>query len=183
MGGLKRTAVLAALVAVATACSGARLQGSESVSAGPGSAGGTAATVTTAVGGATPGATTVDATGNPVGTGAGGGTVGTTAGGGTDPATGGTVVGPQFVSTLFAPEEDTKGITDAEIRLCAHAALTYGAAFNTSADDLNVYWTAVNEAGGVYGRSVQTYYENDNYTPDGRGQGGHGLPATSTTRS
>jgi branched-chain amino acid transport system substrate-binding protein len=70
-----------------------------------------------------------------------------------------------FVSRLFRPDEDSVGITAREIRLCAHAALTYGAAFNTSADDLNVYWTALNEAGGIFGRSVKAYYENDNYTP------------------
>ena len=33
-------------------------------------------------------------------------------------------------------------------------ALTYGAAFNTSAEDLNVYWTAVNDAGQVVGGVV-----------------------------
>lgn len=71
-----------------------------------------------------------------------------------------------FRSTLFTSEEDTVGITDEQITLCVHAALTYGAAFDTGADDLNVYWQAVNDAGGVYGRSVQTYYENDNYNPD-----------------
>jgi ABC-type branched-subunit amino acid transport system substrate-binding protein len=71
-----------------------------------------------------------------------------------------------YRSTLFTPEEDTVGITDDEITLCVHAALTYGAAFDTGADDLNVYWQSVNESGGVYGRRVQTYYENDNYTPD-----------------
>ena len=71
-----------------------------------------------------------------------------------------------FRSTLFTGANDTAGITDTTITLCAHAALTYGAAFNTSAEDLNVYWTAVNEAGGVYGRKVEVYYENDDYKPD-----------------
>lgn len=71
-----------------------------------------------------------------------------------------------FRSTLFVGDNDTAGITDTKITLCAHAALTYGAAFNTSADDLNVYWTAINEAGGVYGRKVEVFYENDDYKPD-----------------
>lgn len=66
---------------------------------------------------------------------------------------------------LFTPAEDTKGMSPTEIRLCGHAALTYGAAFDTSADDLNVYWSAVNDAGGVFGRKVRMFYENDNYTP------------------
>ena len=68
-------------------------------------------------------------------------------------------------STLFSGAEDTIGITPTQITLCAHAALTYGAAFNTTADDFNVYWTALNEAGGVFGRKVVATYENDNYTP------------------
>ncbi len=72
---------------------------------------------------------------------------------------------PAYVPGLFRPKEDSKGITKDEIRICAHAALTYAAAFNTSAEDLNVYWTSVNDAGGVYGRQVHAYYENDNYTP------------------
>ena len=69
-------------------------------------------------------------------------------------------------STLFKPNEDTVGITKNSITLCAHAALTYGAAFNTSDADLNVYWSAVNDAGGIYGRKVSVTYENDNYEPD-----------------
>ncbi|MGQ0434691.1 MAG: ABC transporter substrate-binding protein [Microthrixaceae bacterium] len=73
--------------------------------------------------------------------------------------------GPSYISGLFNPNEDSRGITKDEIRICAHAALTYAAAFNTSAEDLNVYWTAVNDTGGVYGRKVHAYYENDNYTP------------------
>lgn len=67
---------------------------------------------------------------------------------------------------LFTGKEDVRGITKDKIVLCAHAALTYGAAFNTGADDLNVYWTAVNEAGGIFGRKVEVHYENDNYSPD-----------------
>lgn len=73
--------------------------------------------------------------------------------------------GPSYIAGLFNPNEDSRGITKDEIRICAHAALTYAAAFNTSAEDLNVYWTAVNDAGGIYGREVKAFYENDNYTP------------------
>ncbi len=68
-------------------------------------------------------------------------------------------------STLFTKAEERIGITDKQITLCAHAALTYGAAFNTSDDDLNVYWSAINDAGGVYGRKVVVTYENDDYKP------------------
>lgn len=102
------------------------------------------------------------------GSGGSGGGAGSEGGGG-DGGTGGGGTGggdTGFRSTLFTPEEDRIGFTDSVIRMCAHAALTYGAAFNTGADDLNVYWTAVNESGGVYGRRVEVTYENDNYSPD-----------------
>jgi ABC-type branched-subunit amino acid transport system substrate-binding protein len=68
-------------------------------------------------------------------------------------------------STLFRPNEDTIGITPTSLTMCAHAALTYGAAFNTSVDDLNVFWSAVNDNGGIYGRKVAVTYENDDYKP------------------
>ncbi|MBK5307425.1 MAG: ABC transporter substrate-binding protein [Frankiaceae bacterium] len=68
-------------------------------------------------------------------------------------------------STLFTPAEDKIGITSNSITMCAHAALTYGAAFNTSDADLNVFWSAVNDNGGVYGRKVAVTYENDDYKP------------------
>ena len=74
--------------------------------------------------------------------------------------------GPAAGPGLWSGKDDVRGITDDRIVFCAHAALTYGAAFNTSAEDLNVYWTAVNDAGGVHGRKVEVYYENDNYSPD-----------------
>jgi ABC-type branched-subunit amino acid transport system substrate-binding protein len=71
------------------------------------------------------------------------------------------------LSHLFTAAEDHIGITSTTIRMCAHAALTYGAAFNTTADDFNVFWTSVNtEKGGVFGRKVEVTYENDNYDPN-----------------
>lgn len=66
---------------------------------------------------------------------------------------------------LFPPATDTTGITGTSIKICAHAALTYGSAFGTNADDFNVYWSAANDAGGYYGRKVYVSYENDNYDP------------------
>ncbi len=69
-------------------------------------------------------------------------------------------------STLFTPAEDKIGITPTSITMCAHAALTYGAAFNTTDADFNVFWSAVNDNGGIYGRKVTVTYENDNYSPD-----------------
>jgi ABC-type branched-subunit amino acid transport system substrate-binding protein len=68
---------------------------------------------------------------------------------------------------LYDAANDKVGITKDKLVFCAHAALTYAAAFNTSADDLNVYWQDLNSKGGVYGRKVEVTYENDNYSgPD-----------------
>ena len=68
-------------------------------------------------------------------------------------------------SRLFTAAEDKIGITPDSITLCAHAALTYGAAFKTTREDLNVFWAAVNDNGGVFGRKVSVTYENDDYKP------------------
>jgi ABC-type branched-subunit amino acid transport system substrate-binding protein len=68
-------------------------------------------------------------------------------------------------STLFTPAEDKIGITPTSLTMCAHAALTYGKAFNTDVSDLNVFWSAVNDNGGIYGRKVAVTYENDDYKP------------------
>lgn len=68
---------------------------------------------------------------------------------------------------LFTAAENSIGIAKDSITICAHAALTYAAAFNTSAADLNVYWEEINAKGGVFGRKVNITYENDNYSgPD-----------------
>jgi len=157
----RRLAVLVVAALTAAACSGARLDRSQQVAAGQAGRG---SANSNASGISSDGAVDSNEANTANGGAAGGGT-GVVNGTGTsgDPAD--AADGPSYISTLFGPDEDTKGITDSEIRLCAHAALTYGAAFNTSADDLNVYWTSVNDAGGVYGRAVHTYYENDNYTP------------------
>jgi ABC-type branched-subunit amino acid transport system substrate-binding protein len=67
-------------------------------------------------------------------------------------------------STLFTPQQDTIGISDTKLVMCAHAALSFGKAFNATPDDFNVFWTATNkEKGGIHGRKVEVTYENDNY--------------------
>ncbi|MDQ1402787.1 MAG: branched-chain amino acid transport system substrate-binding protein [Actinomycetota bacterium] len=73
--------------------------------------------------------------------------------------------GSNFHSTLFSDAEDRIGITNNSITMCAHAALTYAAAFHTDVKDLNVFWSWVNDHGGIYGRKVTVTYENDNYDP------------------
>lgn len=85
--------------------------------------------------------------------------------GGAAPTTGGGSSAP--TTTLFSDKEDRVGLTDNKIVLCAHAALTYGAAFNTGTDDLKVYFDAINaEQNGIFGRKVEITYENDDYKPD-----------------
>jgi ABC-type branched-subunit amino acid transport system substrate-binding protein len=69
------------------------------------------------------------------------------------------------VADLYHGADDTIGLTPDSIRLCTHAALTYGSAFHISASDLDVYWSWLNDHGGIYGRKVVTNYVNDNYDP------------------
>ena len=66
------------------------------------------------------------------------------------------------VANLFTAAEDKIGIHPDKIVFCGHAATTFGPAFNTSEQDLNVYWE---EVGKIYGRSIEVTYENDNYDP------------------
>lgn len=106
------------------------------------------------VAGATPGGTTATGQAAP--------RPGPPAGGITGPA-GGAPATAAVRSTLFTPAEDRIGITDKQITLCAHAALTYGPAFNVTDADLNVFWTATNDSGGIFGRKVVATYENDDY--------------------
>lgn len=108
--------------------------------------------------------------------GTGGTTSGTTSATGGTTSTGGTVPnvnvpqpppgGGAEGSTLFSGAANVEGITPTSITMCAHAALTYGAAFNTKDTDFNVFWQAVSEEkGGIFGRKVNVTYEDDKYTP------------------
>jgi ABC-type branched-subunit amino acid transport system substrate-binding protein len=58
------------------------------------------------------------------------------------------------------------GFTDDKITLCGHAALTFAEAFDTRPEDINVYWSWVNDHGGIYGRNVELTIEDDAYRPD-----------------
>ena len=69
------------------------------------------------------------------------------------------------VASLFSPAEDRIGITSSSINFCAHAALTYADAFQTSPDDFNVFWSNLNDHGGIHNRKVSETYINDNYEP------------------
>ena len=70
------------------------------------------------------------------------------------------------VAKLYTGADDVIGLTPDALRICAHAALTYGPAFDIDKSDLDVYWSHVNdELHGIYGRQVQTNYFNDDYDP------------------
>jgi ABC-type branched-subunit amino acid transport system substrate-binding protein len=77
------------------------------------------------------------------------------------------------VADLYTAQEDRIGITDTggkfgkgTITLCGHAATVFGPAFNTAPEDLDVYWRAIDDAGGVHGRNVVTSWEDDVYDPN-----------------
>lgn len=67
---------------------------------------------------------------------------------------------------LYDDAGKVRGITDTEILMCGHAALALGAAFDTSKEDLNVYWDMVNEGGGINGRKITMTWEDDAYASD-----------------
>lgn len=67
---------------------------------------------------------------------------------------------------LWPDSTKQMGFTDDKITLCGHAALTFAEAFDTRPEDINVYWSWVNDNGGVYGRNVQLTIEDDAYRPD-----------------
>ncbi|MFN2536796.1 MAG: ABC transporter substrate-binding protein [Mycobacteriales bacterium] len=138
--------------------------------------------VTSDAGGSSPGrstgATTPGTTGvSGPGTGLPGGT-GSTGTGGTSGTAGGATTGTAGTSStgappvdnssvhLFTAKEDRIGLSPTNLTLCAHAALTYAAAFHTQPSDLGVFWTALNEEkGGIYGRKVDMTYVDDGYDP------------------
>ena len=75
-------------------------------------------------------------------------------------------------ASLYSGADETVGLTDNAIHLCAHAALTFGPAFNIGASDLNVYWQMVNDQGGIWGRkllqpdgSAGIPFQDDGYQP------------------
>jgi hypothetical protein len=157
-------ALAALLAACSSATTGAPLPGGASGTSGTAAAG-TTGILANATGGTTGAGTTgVGATGSAT-TGVGTGTTGT---GGTVPSVDvpQPTAGPHTGSTLFSGAANVEGLTPTSLTMCAHAALTYGKAFNTTDADFNVFWSAVNaEKGGIFGRKVDVTYENDNYDP------------------
>ncbi|HVE75962.1 MAG TPA: ABC transporter substrate-binding protein [Actinomycetota bacterium] len=70
------------------------------------------------------------------------------------------------VADIFTPAEDRIGITNSQITLCTHAALSLGPAFDARPEDFDIYWRNLNDNGGVHGRKVQATFEDDTYLPD-----------------
>ena len=66
-------------------------------------------------------------------------------------------------AALYDDTEKVRGISDTDIVMCGHAALALGAAFDTSREDLNVYWDMVNDNGGIHGRRMNMSWEDDAY--------------------
>ena len=67
------------------------------------------------------------------------------------------------IANLFKPEEDKVGISEAEVRICMHAAFLLGDVFNNKKQDEDVYWRKLNDEGGIYGRKVRIQFEDDKY--------------------
>ena len=168
--------VLAVAGLVASACTGAPRP--ENVAAGdPSTDSGisdTGTDPTTELTTDTTAAPTLDAAGNPVAPGSpaatnrrrGAGqaaTNQTTSGASTTPGVRGTDgITP---ANLFSADQDRVGITDTTITICGHAALIFASAFNTRPEDINLYWQAVKDRGGIHGRNIQATYEDDRYDP------------------
>jgi ABC-type branched-subunit amino acid transport system substrate-binding protein len=158
----RSTSALLTLVLVASACSGAPKRGA----AAGGDGVGVSTTSTTRVAGATGVATTTSTVSVPdspdprvSGTSAEGGIAG--------PAAPMPTAAPasSIDVDLYRGASNTRGITKDRIVLCAHAALTNGPAFNATPEDFNGYYDAVNDQGGIYGRTIHATYENDNDDP------------------
>jgi hypothetical protein len=155
---------------VTTACSGAQLKGGPGPdtlaqgSLAPGSSASASASAAAA-------SAAASASGQPGKPGAPG-----TSGKPGSPGTPGRTYGPVVTSGPAVPPHDvagdlnlfngalnTRGISATEIKLCAHAALTYADAFQTKPEDFNVFWTDLNAKGGINGRKVNMVYKDDAY--------------------
>lgn len=67
--------------------------------------------------------------------------------------------------SLFANE--TTGVTDSKIVVCGHAPLTGAAPIARDPSQTNVYWSWINDKGGINGREIEPIIYDDRYTPDG----------------
>lgn len=174
-------AVLVSLLLVAAACG--QKTDVASVSAGAGAGGDAFGGVSGDTGGAfddidgaTGGAGGGDGTttagrtgtgGTPGTTPAGGGGGGATAGGGGAAGGGGGGEAGGGDGGGAVPAGDRTGITDTEIVIGIHAPVTGAAPLPQSSfeEAKDVYWQALNEQGGLFGRKVRVVFEDDQFDP------------------
>ncbi|MEO7803299.1 MAG: ABC transporter substrate-binding protein [Actinomycetota bacterium] len=71
---------------------------------------------------------------------------------------------------IWPDSQDRVGISASNIDLCMHAAFSLGPIFDANPEDEKVYWQALNDAGGIYGRKVTLHFEDDAYTAAGAEQ-------------
>ncbi|WP_323791108.1 ABC transporter substrate-binding protein [Nocardioides sp.] len=123
------------------------------------------------VGGSTGGSTSSGSSG---GSGGSGGS-GTTTSGGSGSSGGSTGGGeqPQTTGGGSAPAApsgggDTTGVTDSTIKIGVHAPVTGAAAVPQSSFEraVGVYFKAINNAGGINGRKIEVFFEDDQFRPD-----------------
>ncbi|MGA8847427.1 MAG: ABC transporter substrate-binding protein [Nocardioides sp.] len=106
----------------------------------------------------------------------GGAGAGSPTGSGTTGSGGGTSEGgeqPQAPTESTAPPEtsgggDTTGVTADTIKIGVHAPVTGAAAVPQSSFEraVGVYFKAVNKAGGIFGRQIEVFFEDDQFRPD-----------------
>jgi ABC-type branched-subunit amino acid transport system substrate-binding protein len=134
-------------------------------SGGPRVASGTGSQTVTGTGSAATGQTGTTATGT-----------GTGAGPGSAPRPHGAALGAAPAknvadANLFTAANNTRGITNNNIKICGHAALSLGPVFATDTSDLLVFWNYLNDKGGLYGRKFTVTLKDDRYDAAG------GVPA------
>lgn len=71
------------------------------------------------------------------------------------------------IAQLYSGADDTRGIDfqNKRIKLCGHAAMTYGPAFNVDEKDLLVFWKWLNARGGIDGWKFDFDFVDDGYDP------------------
>jgi hypothetical protein len=170
-GSRRITVLLALLAVIAAGCgqkNGVHVASSGSSGTGGGTAAasgeGAAAGAATGTDTGTAGATDTGAAAAAGGTTSGGTTAGTTKSGTkASTGTGGAAAAP----ATGGAAGDTRGITDTEIRIGIHAPVTGAAPFPATSfnDGKAVYFNFLNDKGGINGRKVKVFFQDDGYNP------------------
>jgi ABC-type branched-subunit amino acid transport system substrate-binding protein len=67
-------------------------------------------------------------------------------------------------ANLYSGAANTRGITASSINICGHAPLIYGQLLNTKKEDLLVFWSWLNDHGGIFGRKFTVDLQDDQYS-------------------